>query len=289
LKLDRVIMGLALLAALIVPFGTDVLHIATDPPALEDERLAAASVVDTVAAGQYVLFAFEYGPTAAGELDPLAEAVLRDVLSQGAIPLTISTDPAGAFHAQAVFDPLLEDAALLVARGQSETALEAGQDYVLLRYLSGEAVGVRSLHSTHTDADGNLRQHLAFKTDLRGDETGLLIGSVEQDIALIVVVGAESGAVRTWAEQLKGERALIALVAAAIEPLTIPINQDGYAGYSPGYAIRTATMRRVTRPPHAVCHARRCAGGRAKPGGIAWHSMALGAAVAAVLITLGMH
>ncbi len=290
-KPDRLLVMVVMLVALLAPFATDALHLADDPPALAGDRAAVAAQVDALDAGDYVLFAFEYGPVSAGELDGLAEAVLRDVLARGAIPLTISTDPAGAFHAGAVVAALGDDALLLAARDQDEDALVRGEDYVTLSYLPGEAVGVRALRSVRDDGADGYQRHLAFASDVRGDNTGLPVENVATDIALIVVIGDDSNAVRMWAEQLSGlDVPKVALVTAAVEPLVVPyVNEQAYAGYLAGVrdtvaynAGRNAATRTPYRMPDDLPV------DLPDPEESRWHSMALGAAVASGVIVLGM-
>lgn len=361
-KLDRVLIGLLMLAALLAPFATDALHFADDPAALGDDGEAVAAAIAALAPNDYVLVAFEYGPTAARELDPLADAVLRDILTRGAIPLAISTNPMSTLHADYVLNTLANDPALLAVRqpaapvsepepvsplrlpatAERQTAaaaptlaldgrsllgfstvtalntlstvsawlqpppeptpaapvpapdlapLQAGRDYVVLAYLPGNAVGVRSLRSVSRDDQGNLRLHPAFDYDARGDESGLAVGSVDDDIALIVVIGEESADVRTWSEQLNGSPVpKVALVSAAIEPLTTPyVHDDAYAGYLAGYrdaVSYNAAHNAGARSPYTLPDNLDIE--LPNPEESRWHSMALGAAAAAGLIALGM-
>lgn len=287
-RLDRWLVMLIMLAALVGPFITDALHVADDAPALSGTRRQVARAVARVRPGDYVLFAFEYGPPTARELDGLADAVLRDVLARRAIPITLSTSPAGALHAETVITALVEDAALLTARDDSESALTWGEDYVLLGYLPGEAVGVRALS---TPQDALYAPHSVFDYDLRGDETGLPAIALDRDIALLVVIGDESDDVRTWAEQLSDVTVRkVALVTAAIEPLTTPyVHADGgYAGYLAGardaYSYNAA-RNAGNRTPYAMPDN---APAIPNPEQSRWQSMALGALLAALVIGGGL-
>ena len=289
-KVDRVLVALLMLAALIIPFASDVVHVAESPPPLGAAGKDLAAELDALTPGAYVLIALEYGPTAAGELDPLVEAVLRDAFVQGAVPLTISTNIAGALHAESIFARLADDEALLSARsGEEDPApLRAGRDYVVLSYLPGDALGVRTLAETYGEA-GEI--HPAFATNLRGENTRLPIHSVADDLALIVVAGEETDDVRAWAEQLRGLGVpKVALVTAALEPLITPyVYDEGYAGYLAG--VRDAYSYNLARNANARSTYTLPDGlgfDLPHPEDARWHSMALGAATAATLITLGM-
>lgn len=289
-KPDRVLIALLLLAALVAPFATDALHVAESPPPLSAAGEDTAAELDALAPGAYVLVAFEYGPTAAGELDSLVEAVLRDAFVQGAIPLAISTDIAGALHAETVLGGLAGDEALLAARSEEDApaSLQAGRDYTLLSYLPGDALGVRTLTETYGEAGAI---HPAFATDLRGENTGLPIHAVADDLALIIVAGEETDDVRTWAEQLRSlDVPKVALVSAGLEPMITPyLYDEGYAGYLAGVRdaysynlARNANARSIYTLPDDLGF------DLPNPEDARWHSMALGAAAAAGLITLGM-
>jgi len=288
-KLDRLLITLLVLIAVAAPFATDAVYFADDPPPLAGAGLAVAQQVEQLEAGDAVLVAFEYGPLSAGVLDPLAQAVLRDALAQGAIPLTLSTNPAGALHAVAVLDGLAHDPALLAARGRDEARLEPGQDYVLLRYLPGEAIGVRALGGV-ARSDGRLLPHPAFERDLYGAATNLSVRSLQNDIALVVVASDDATAVRTWAEQIPRDAApKVALVTASIEPLTIPyVDAGAYRGYLADVrdTLRYDKARNAaTRTPYRLPADLPVT--LPDPEASRWHSLTLGAAAAAGLIALG--
>ncbi|MFP4323324.1 MAG: hypothetical protein ACLFTK_12795 [Anaerolineales bacterium] len=121
---DRLVMTVLLLIALLVPFVTEVLHVAESPPTTltEDAQPVGALVdslpTDDATARVPVLVAFEYGSTGAQELDPLAEAVLRDILAHNGYPVVLSTHPLGILRAEQVMRELAQDDALLEALGR---------------------------------------------------------------------------------------------------------------------------------------------------------------------------
>ncbi len=234
-RLDRVIIAIVLLAALIGPFFTDALHFADKPS--EQLAIEQQTVVSSVAAlqpGDRVLVAFEYGPTTAGELNALAEAVLRDILRQRAIPIIFSTNPLGVLNARYVLDNLARDEALLNVL-ERDDRLQTGKDYFTLRYISGGAIAIRAL--SRSEVLGTL----LFSTDSTGEQTDLEIGRVDaEDFALVLVIGETIDNVRDWAEQFDIPTLLkFALVTSATEPLAQayvdPLGNLAFAGYLAGY------------------------------------------------------
>ncbi|MCB9438621.1 MAG: hypothetical protein H6673_16735 [Anaerolineales bacterium] len=278
-KPDRYVIVLLLLAALIGPFLTDSLHVGEAPETQElgVDQQAVLTAVDTLENQERVLIAFEYGPTAAGELNGLAEAVLRDVIRQGAVPVVLSTNPLGALNAQNLIQELARDTALLDSI-ERDTPLEAGQDYYVLRYISGGAASIRGLTTSE------ILTTLIFSTDSRGEKTDLDIGTVDaDDFEMVIIIGETTEDVRNWAEQFDVVGLpMYALVTAAIEPLTQAYVGAAYRGYLAGY--RDTYRYNQLRNPKS---ANETDGDLPDPTLSQWYSMTLGVVMVAVIITLG--
>lgn len=196
-KFDRILITLLLALAVLLPFFSDALNLFAVPSAANSlpearERLAAVrGTLQRIPDGQSVLVAFEYGPTASGELDELARAILSDMLRRNMRPILVSTNPSGAMHAQGLITRLAEEI---------RPGAKARQDYVVLGYLPGGAGGVRTLASALL-SPGFERQVL-FSTDIEGNASGLndtLIGGLRVYPAFVLAETQDD--VRNWAEQ----------------------------------------------------------------------------------------
>lgn len=278
-KPDRLVIVLLLLVALIGPFLTDNLHVGEAPETqkLGVDQQAVLTAVSTLDNRDRVLVAFEYGPTAAGELNALAKAVLQDIIRQGAVPVVLSTNPLGALNAQNLMHDLAHDVALLDSL-ERDQALESGRDYYALRYISGGAVSIRGLTTSETLTT------LIFSTDSRGEKTGLDIGKVDaSDFEMVVIIGETTEDVRNWAEQFDViGLPKYALVTAAIEPLTQAYVGAAYRGYLAGYrdTYRYNQLRNPQSPSDTNDDL-------PDPTLSQWYSMTLGVVMVAVIISLG--
>ncbi len=241
-KPARVLVTLALLAALVLPFLVDVSALLPLPPAALDPASQGTldAAIEELDERSQVLVGFEYGPTAAGEMDALTRALLTHVLIRGARPVIVSTNPAGVLHARNVLADLAADPFILARRGRT-AALTMPDDYVILPYLPGGVVGLRALTATSTDASALDRG--LFAVDLEGHPTGLDIRFLQTAFDLALVFGERGEDVRLWVEQVGAviKLPLGAAVAAGAEPVARPYLASGQligllAGYRDAYS-----------------------------------------------------
>ncbi len=174
-------------------------------PAPADNVVTAYDIVDEIGSSSgTVLVAFEYGPDTAGELQPLAEAILTHLAGyDDVVVYSISTQPVGPAQAQEAF------------------ATAGGNDgWINLGYISGRASGVSGL----TIGTGpGMVSPMSF--DYLGEPTSIastrLLGG---DVDLIVVISGEIEDVRTWIEQAGTPTGIpvLAAVSLRVEPLAKP-------------------------------------------------------------------
>ena len=213
--IPNMLVSLFLLLVLALPFASAGFTSINDgdlpPPDFPDDRRgaqAAFALLDSLTGADYALVAFEYGPTAAGELDELSDVMLRHIFAQGTKPIIVSSNPIAVAHARNVIAAIERSVAPL------GSALEANRDYFILRFLSGGALGLRDLSGNF----GNI-----VKTSARGQPTGLALPSLDS-MKLIVLLAERAENLRHWAEQVATETdsAFIAAVGYAAQPLAQP-------------------------------------------------------------------
>jgi hypothetical protein len=282
-KPDRLLVTLLLVLVIVAPFFTDATNLFSMPnaaaltgaPRARLESVGAA--VDAIGGAQldaapFALVAFEYGPTASGELDDLARAVLRDLVGRGVRPVVVSTYPSGAIHAYGIMAGLGRDR-LLTMR----------EDYVMLGYLPGGAAGVRALISALHEP--GLQRQFVFGTDIEGRPAALdeaALDSLRTNPAFLLAETQDD--VRNWAEQFRvpgtGEGLpLVLLTTASASPAAAAYSQEGRIT-GPLVGLRDALLYQEARGLFATAEAERVAAQR-------WQSTGLGALLAAVTILIG--
>ena len=208
----RLIGSILLLLAIALPFVSSDFREGELPPSdFHEDRhgvTTAYNWLDNLTRDDYALVAFEYGPAAAGELDPMADIILRHIMAQGATPIIVSGNPIAMVHARNVIAKIERSVA------PASINFEENRDYYLLRYLSGGALGLRDLSE-------NFDSIIRFSST--GKLTGLGLTSLD-DLTLIVVIAERAEAIRNWAEQVatETETKLIAATGYAAQPLSQP-------------------------------------------------------------------
>ena len=228
-KIDRLLIALLLFILMSLPFVSDV-QIGDLPPhefGANSRQQAVFDSLEHLAIDDRVLVGVEYGPTAAGELDSLARVLFQHILERHAQPVVVSSNPIALLRANNLLAELgASDSPLLATLGRN-TALNPDQDYYVVRYLSGSALGIRALSE-------NIGSMLA--TDMHGQPTNLNIKRLDQ-FAQIVVIAEQPEDLWAWAEHVAplNPRPMLAATGKLGEPLIEPYLGSALNGLLVGY------------------------------------------------------
>ena len=189
----NLLTSLLMLLVLALPFVSTGFSEGELPPLeFHEDRHSSTTAfnkLDNLTLDDYVLVAFEYGPTAAGELDALADVILRHIFAQGTKPIIVSSNPIAVVHARNVIAEIERSVAPV------STQLVENRDYYVLRFLSGGVLGLRDLSRNF----GSIVNYSA-----RGKLTGLEFTSIDE-MTLMVLIAERAEDVRHWVEQVATE------------------------------------------------------------------------------------
>lgn len=229
--IERLFITIILLGAILAPFFIKNLTIGTPPPpqfTVGSRQWLFYQVMDSVPVGSYVLVATEYGAMGAGELDIATQSVLRHILAHGAIPVIISSDAVGLVRVANMMTDIAQQNALIPNR-----------DYVVVRYLVTDVVGLR-------DFSQNLDRYLAFDVD--GNPTRLAITSLN-DFSRLVLISESADNLRLWGEQILPfmSNPILAVTSYSAAPMSEPYLRSRAGAYLSGYSDAFTYQTMVNR------------------------------------------
>jgi hypothetical protein len=291
-KIDRLVISLVLVLVIFAPFMSNafsnVLPVPTQPDS-QSMHDAFVGKLKNVGAGKPILVAFEYGPTAAGELDDLAVLLLQDIFKVKGYPVVVSTNAAGILHAESLLSRMH------LSSDPNSPLAKAGTDYIVLRYMPGGAAGVHAIANALTGS-GDLNTGLLFARDIAGNPTSLTSAVLAQMRTNPALVFAEStDDVRNWAEQYNTSTTLIGAagnVPASQRLSLLLVSTTASAAVAQAYATSSTDstgFTRITGPLVGLRDTITYAPGSANPALLRrWQSVGLTALVGGLIILLGM-
>lgn len=209
----RLLSALVLIAVICLPLLSPGQWFIGSARAVPDPVNAAYEAVEELAPGDAAVVVFDFDPSTAGEMAPLAQVLVEHLMTRGARVIAVSTLPAGPQVAQGILDQAA------AARGGKSY----GTDYVNLGYLPGREAGMR---------DFLLNPVSAARRDFVSGRSAAEIPALQglqsiQDVKLLVIIGASAQDVRWWMEQAAGlaRVPMVAGVSAAAEPYILPYYQ----------------------------------------------------------------
>lgn len=209
----RLLSALVLIAIICLPLLTQGQWFIGTARAVPDQVNAAYEAVEELAPGDTAVVVFDFDPSTAGEMAPLAQVLVEHLMARGVTVIAVSTLPAGPQMAQEILD------AAAGARGGKAY----GMDHVNLGYLPGREAGMRDFLLSPF---GPARRD--FVSGQPAADTPALQGLKGfADVNMLVVIGASAQGVRWWLEQAAGlvRVPMIAGVSAAAEPYILPYFQ----------------------------------------------------------------
>jgi hypothetical protein len=196
-KLPLLILYIVLIGAVALP----QLLTETLVPRVVEATPAVTSLHDAIESldsGAPVLVAFDYDPTTSGEMDVVAETIIRHLMERQARVVVVSLLPAGPATAESVLEGLVADG------------------YANLGYIPGQAAAIRLLGQSVDRA----RPRDFYGVPL--SDLAVMEGLINiQSFELLVELAPDQDTLRWWIEQgaMPSGVPLVAGVSASVEPL----------------------------------------------------------------------